>query len=156
MGLEIERKFLIKDDSWKNEAEDGISIKQGYLNSSAERTVRVRIQGSKGIMTVKGENQNLTRKEFEYQIPLQDAINMLEICEKPIIEKTRYILSKSDKTWEIDVFAGKNEGLIVAEIELVAEEESFDRPSWLGEEVSLDSRYYNSSLITRPYSDWKL
>ena len=154
MGLEIERKFLIKDDSWEKDVKEGISIKQGYLNSTAERTVRIRIYGDNGFLTVKGRNKSLTRKEFEYQIPLKDAFDMLDICEKPIIEKTRFLLSKNNSTWEIDVFEGKNEGLIVAEIELTSEKESFDSPSWLGEEVSLDSKYYNSSLITNPYSNW--
>ncbi len=154
MGLEIERKFLIKDDSWEKGAKKGISIKQGYLNSTAERTVRIRIYGDDAFLTVKGRNKNLTRKEFEYQIPLKEAFDLLDICEKPLIEKTRFLLSKNNSTWEIDVFEGKNKGLIVAEIELTTEEESFDSPSWLGREVSLDSKYYNSSLITNPYSNW--
>ena len=110
MGLEIERKFLIKDDSWKKDAKKGISIKQGYLNSTAERTVRIRIYGDNGVITVKGRNKSLTRKEFEYQIPIKDAFDMLDICEKPIIEKTRFLLSKNNYTWEIDVFKGKNKG----------------------------------------------
>tara|TARA_B110001469_G_C9598385_1_gene297206 strand:- start:689 stop:1159 length:471 start_codon:yes stop_codon:yes gene_type:complete len=155
MGLEIERKFLIKDDSWKEDANKGTSIKQGYLNSKAERTVRIRIYGDNGVLTVKARRKNLSRKEFEYQIPLKDAFDMLNMCEKPIIEKTRFLISKNNSTWEIDVFEGINEGLIVAEIELTSEEESFDSPSWLGEEVSLDSKYYNSSLMTNPYSKWK-
>jgi adenylate cyclase len=155
MGLEIERKFLIKDDSWKDDANKGISIKQGYLNSKAERTVRIRIYGDNGVLTVKAGRKNLSRKEFEYQIPMKDAFDMLNMCEKPIIEKTRFLISKNNSTWEIDVFEGINEGLIVAEIELTSEEESFDSPSWLGEEVSLDSKYYNSSLMTNPYSKWK-
>ena len=154
MGLEIERKFLIKDDSWKEDANKGTSIKQGYLNSKAERTVRIRIYGDNGVLTVKAGRMNLSRKEFEYQIPLKDAFDMLNMCEKPIIEKTRFLISKNNSTWEIDVFEGINEGLIVAEIELTSEEESFDSPSWLGEEVSLDSKYYNSSLMTNPYSKW--
>ena len=155
MGLEIERKFLVKNDSWKKESEEGIHITQGYLNSTVERTVRVRIQGNKGVITIKGKNQNLTRKEFEYQIPLNDARNLLDLCENPIIEKTRFLLSSNNNTWEIDVFEGLNDGLILAEIELKSEEDTFDIPSWLGEEVSLDKKYYNSSLIANPYANWK-
>lgn len=154
MGLEIERKFLIKDTSWKNETKEGISIRQGYLNSEVERTVRVRVHGEQGVLTIKGKNQNLTRKEFEYQIPLDDALDLIDLCEKPIIEKTRFLLSVNHNTWEIDVFEGENEGLVVAEIELTSEEESFDIPSWLGEEVSSDSKFYNSSLIKNPYANW--
>jgi adenylate cyclase len=155
MGLEIERKFLIKDSSWKEEAQEGISISQGYLNSTAERTVRVRIHGDLGVLTIKGKNQNLTRKEFEYEIPLEEALELLNLCEKPLIEKTRHLLSVNHKTWEIDVFKGENLGLIVAEIELESEEESFDIPSWLGEDVSSESRYYNASLIKNPYVNWR-
>ena len=154
MGLEIERKFLVKNDSWKDEIKEIISIRQGYLNSETERTVRIRIHGEQGILTIKGKNQNLTRKEFEYPIPLNEALDLLQICEKPIIKKTRYLISSDNKTWEIDVFEGKNKGLVVAEIELNSEEESFIFPSWLGEEVSSDAKYYNSSLITAPYSSW--
>jgi adenylate cyclase len=153
MGLEIERKFLIKNDSWKNEIKKTVSIRQGYLNSEVERTVRIRIQGEQGVLTIKGKNQNVTRKEFEYQIPLDDALNLLSMCEKPIIEKTRFLIPSNRSTWEIDVFDGENKGLVIAEIELTSEEESFDIPNWLGEEVS--SEYYNSSLITNPYGNWK-
>jgi adenylate cyclase len=155
MGLEIERKFLIKNDSWKNEIKKTISIRQGYLNSEVERTVRIRIQGERGVLTIKGKNQNVTRKEFEYQIPLDDALNLLSMCEKPIIEKTRFLIPSNRSTWEIDVFDGENKGLVIAEIELTSEEESFDIPNWLGEEVSSESKYYNSSLITNPYGNWK-
>ena len=155
MGLEIERKFLIKNDSWKNEIKKTISIIQGYLNSEVERTVRIRIQGERGVLTIKGKNQNVTRKEFEYQIPLDDALNLLAMCEKPIIEKTRFLIPSNHSTWEIDVFDGENKGLVIAEIELTSEEESFDIPNWLGEEVSSESKYYNSSLITNPSGNWK-
>ena len=155
MGLEIERKFLIKSSNWKDHAEEGISIIQGYLNSTPARTVRVRIQGTKGVLTIKGENQNLTRKEFEYVIPLAEALSLIELCEKPIIEKTRYLLPLNKKVWEIDVFEGENKGLVVAEIELTSEEESFDTPDWLGKEVSMETKYYNSSLIANPYTHWQ-
>ena len=110
MGLEIERKFLLKNDSWKNDVQEEVIIKQGYLNSDKERTVRVRTYGNKGVLTIKGENNNLTRKEFEYTIPLSEAIQLLELAEQPIIEKTRHIINPHNKTWEIDVFEGVNKG----------------------------------------------
>jgi CYTH domain-containing protein len=155
MGVEIERKFLIENDFWKNEIKEEVLIKQGYLNSEAERTVRVRTYGEQGFLTIKSKSQHLTRKEFEYQIPLADAQDLLNLCEKPIIEKKRFLVFSGDKTWEIDVFEGENEGLVVAEIELISEEETFEIPHWLGKEVSSDSRYYNSSLITNPYTNWQ-
>jgi len=155
MAIEIERKFLIKDDFWRNESDEGTPIKQGYLNSTTERTVRVRIYGNKGFITIKGKNENLTRKEFEYEIPLNDAVELLKLCERPIIEKTRFLLYQDNNTWEIDVFDGENEGLIIAEIELTSESDTFKIPSWLGEEVSHDTRYYNSSLIINPYINWR-
>jgi adenylate cyclase len=155
MAFEIERKFLINDDSWNMDSDNGTLLRQGYLNSKAERTVRVRISGNKGILTIKGKNENLTRKEFEYQIPLDEAMNLLQLCEKPIIEKTRYLIIKDKHTWEIDVFEGENKGLIVAEIELTSEQETFEIPSWLGKEVSFETKYYNSSLIANPYSKWE-
>ena len=155
MGLEIERKFLLKNNSWKKEIKETIFIRQGYLNSKVERTVRIRIQGEQGVLTIKGKNQNVTRKEFEYQIPLDDALHLISMCEKPVIEKTRFLISSNRCTWEIDVFDGENKGLVIAEIELSSEEESFDIPNWLGKEVSSESKYYNSSLITNPYSKWK-
>ena len=155
MGLEIERKFLLKNNSWKKEIKETIFIRQGYLNSKVERTVRIRIQGEQGVLTIKGKNQNVTRKEFEYQIPLDDALHLISMCEKPIIEKTRFLISSNRCTWEIDVFNGENKGLVIAEIELSSEKESFDIPNWLGKEVSSESKYYNSSLITNPYSKWK-
>ena len=154
MGLEIERKFLIKNDSWRKEADNGTLLRQGYLNSTAERTVRVRINGDEAYLTIKGKNENLTRKEFEYEIPADEAESLLELCEKPIIEKTRFLIKKNNHTWEIDIFGGENKGLQVAEIELNSEEEKFQKPTCLGDEVSHDSRYYNSSLISNPYSKW--
>jgi CYTH domain-containing protein len=154
MGLEIERKFLLKNDNWKTLVKEEISIKQGYLNSEKERTVRVRSYGNKGLITIKGKNKNLTRKEFEYEIPLTDALQMLNLAEQPIIEKTRFIATNKTHTWEIDVFEGVNNGLIVAEIELESETEQFDIPEWIGKEVSTDPKYYNASLIKHPFKDW--
>lgn len=156
MGIEIERKFKIKNDSWKKEADSGTWISQGYLNTAPERTVRVRIRGESAYLTIKGKNQNLSRKEFEYQIPVDEAKSLLELCESPIIEKTRYLLQQENLTWEIDIFGGVNQGLQVAEVELESEQQSIELPDWIGEEVSNDVRYYNSSLIANPYSTWDL
>jgi len=154
MGLEIERKFLLKNDSWKGLVKEEIPIKQGYLNSEKERTVRVRTYGGKGVITIKGKNNNLTRKEFEYTIPLSDALEMLKLAEMPIIEKTRFIVINAGNTWEIDVFEGVNKGLVVAEIELESETEKFDIPEWIAKEVSTDPKYYNASLISHPFTNW--
>lgn len=154
MGLEIERKFLLTDNSWRDLSDSGTVIKQGYLNTHPERTVRIRIKGNKGILTVKGKNVKNTRLECEYEIPLDDALEMMKICEQPIIEKTRFIVQYNNLTWEIDEFEGDNIGLTVAEVELESEDQQIELPSWVGEEVSSDRRYYNSSLIRRPFKDW--
>ncbi|HCX23698.1 MAG: adenylate cyclase [Flammeovirgaceae bacterium] len=154
MGLEIERKFLLKNSDWRKLVEEENLIKQGYLNSNAERTVRVRVKNSTAYLTIKGKSQNTVRQEFEYEIPLADAESMLKLCESPRIEKTRFIVNYEGKTWEIDEFEGENKGLAVAEIELTSEDESFDLPDWIGEEVSQDARYFNSSLIKKPFSSW--
>ena len=154
MALEIERKFLLKNDNWKALVKEEFLIKQGYLNSAKERTVRIRTYGDKGIITIKGKTKNLTRKEFEYAIPLTEALQMLEIAEKPIIEKTRFIVINNGNTWEIDVFEGMNNGLLVAEIELESENEKFEIPEWIGQEVSTDPKYYNACLIKHPFTEW--
>lgn len=154
MALEIERKYLLKNEDWRSEVNSEIHIKQGYLNSVKERTVRVRIKGDKGYITVKGKNESATRQEFEYEIPIADVESMLLLCEKPVIEKIRREILMDGKTWEIDEFYGENKGLIVAEIELESEEETYDIPAWLGEEVTHDPRYYNSRLISHPYRLW--
>ena len=152
MGIEIERKYLLKNEDWRSEVASRTIIKQGYLNSDKERTVRIRVRNEKGYLTIKGESKNATRQEFEYEIPISDAESLLLLCKKPIIEKTRHLVLVDDKTWEIDDFAGENKGLILAEIELETEEEKVRIPSWVGEEVTQDSRYFNSNLITHPYS----
>ncbi len=154
MGLEIGKKFLIKADTWRAGVHTAIEIKQGYLNSEVERIVRVRIFGDKGFLTIKGKNENLTRKEFEYNIPLNEAYSLLGLCEKPLIEKTRHLYLHHGNNWEIDVFKGENEGLIIAEIELSSEDQEFKIPKWIGEEISTDSKYYNSSLIANPFVNW--
>ena len=154
MGIEIEKKFLLKGGEWKQLAV-GIAYRQGYLNSVKERTVRVRTINDKGFLTIKGVSVGATRLEYEYEIPLEDAQALLnELCEKPLIEKNRYKVDFGGFTWEIDEFFGQNDGLIVAEIELESEDQSFDKPQWVGEEVTGDSRYFNSNLIKNPYSQW--
>lgn len=155
MGKEIERKFLLKNNKWKTFATDRFVIKQGYLNTDKERTVRVRIKGTKGFLTIKGVNRGMTRLEFEYQIPLREAEQMILLCEQPIIDKTRYIIPKKDHTWEIDIFRGDNEGLAIAEVELMSEDHKVPIPRWVGQEVTHDPRYYNSSLVKTPYKDWE-
>lgn len=152
MAVEIERKFLVKEGWQPNSA--GVRIAQGYLSAVPERTVRVRIKGEKGYLTVKGKNQGISRAEFEYEIPVSDAEAMLALCEQPPVEKTRYLEAYEGHTWEIDIFTGANEGLRVAEIELPSEDADFVKPDWAGEEVSGDARYYNSSLSRHPYQQW--
>lgn len=153
MAAEIERKFLVKE-GWQPQHE-GMRIAQGYLSSVPERTVRVRIKGNQGYLTVKGRNEGIQRLEFEYEIPREDAEALLRLCERPLIEKTRYLEQVGGFTWEIDVFAGDNAGLCVAEIELPAVDTPFEIPTWVGQEVSGEARYYNSSLIRHPYRLWK-
>lgn len=152
MGIEIERKFLLKNEDWRSEVKSKTIIKQGYLNSEKERTVRVRVGNDKGYLTIKGVNINATRQEFEYEIPVKEAELLLLLCEMPIIEKIRNIILNDGNMWEIDEFEKENKGLILAEIELESEEEKFSIPSWLGEEVTHDTRYFNSNLLTHPYS----
>lgn len=155
MGQEIERKFLVRVDRWRSSG-PGTAYRQGYLSSDADRVVRVRIAGDEARLTVKGRTVGLTRSEFEYAIPLDDARAMLDrLCERPLIEKDRHLELHEGKTWEIDVFHGENEGLVVAELELSSEDEPFARPEWLGEEVSSDPRYANANLARAPYSTWR-
>jgi adenylate cyclase len=154
MPIEIERKFLVVNSNWKKNINTATLIKQGYLNSTPERTVRVRIKGEKGFLTIKGKTVNTTRAEYEYEIPFSDALEMMDLCEKPLIEKTRYEVIVTDNLWEIDVFDGDNKGLTVAEIELESENQEFILPSWAGKEVSHDAKYYNASLIKNPFKGW--
>ena len=153
MAKEIERKFLVKRELFKP-IDEGEYIAQGYLSSTPERTVRVRIKNHRGYLTIKGKNVGISRSEFEYEIPKSDAEELLELCEPSIIVKRRYIVEIEDSRWEVDVFEGDNAGLIVAEIELESEETEFFKPGWLGEEVSFDPRYYNSNLSKNPYKFW--
>ncbi|MBD3670402.1 MAG: CYTH domain-containing protein [Gammaproteobacteria bacterium] len=155
MATEIERKFLLLDESWKEGADEGTLFRQGYLIGGDRSSVRVRIEGDTANLNIKSATLGIRRSEFEYPIPLDEANTLLdELCEKPIIEKHRYHLHYQEHLWEIDVFHGDNEGLIVAEIELEDEHENFSRPPWLGQEVSDDPRYYNVCLVKQPYCTW--
>lgn len=154
MAKEIERKFLVVGDIWRKLAM-GTRYRQGYLSTVKERTVRVRIIDSKAFLTVKGPTEGATRSEYEYEIPAADANEMLDdLCEKPIIEKDRYKISIDDAIWEVDEFFGVNKGLIVAEIELRSEDQPFEKPAWLGAEVTGDPKYFNANLIARPFTTW--
>lgn len=156
MAKEIERKFLVENDEYKNEAVTKRLIRQGFLSSKKEAVVRIRVTDQNAFITVKGPSTGSTRAEFEYIIPQDDALEMLEhLCEKPLIEKYRYIIKYEGSTWEVDEFMGENEGLVLAEIELTGENQDFTRPGWLGKEVTADQRYYNSNLIKNPWKDWK-
>jgi adenylate cyclase len=155
VGVEIERKFLLKGDAWRTLGTP-VLLRQGYLSLDPARTVRVRIEGASGTMTIKGKNAGATRGEWEYPIPVADAAELLDkLCQCPLIEKYRRRIAYQGHTWEVDEFLGENAGLLVAEIELASEDEAFDKPDWIGEEVTGDARYYNSSLIRTPYSLWK-
>lgn len=153
---EIERKFLVKNDSFINWATAKKKIAQGYLNTNPERTVRVRISNEKGFLTIKGKGNEsgMTRFEWEKEISLEEAKSLLVLCEKGVIEKTRFEIPSGNHLFEVDVFYGENEGLIVAEIELSDEDEAFEIPDWLGKEVTNDERYYNAYLSRNPYSEW--
>ncbi len=152
MATEIERKFLVKGDAWRQHSP--ALYRQGYLNSDKHRTVRVRVVGDTGLLTVKGLTQGVTRQEFEYEIPVADASELLVLCEQPLIEKYRHLVEHGQHRWEIDEFLGDNAGLVVAEIELENAEEAFDRPSWLGSEISHEPKYYNSALCEHPFKNW--
>lgn len=155
MGIEIERKFLLKNDSWRAEADAGTPFRQGYFAGPQRASIRVRIEGMSANINIKSAELGIRRLEYEYEIPLEEAEQMLDsLCEKPLIEKTRYHVSYAGFVWEVDVFEGENVGMVVAEIELPSEETTFDKPEWIGEEVSDDPRYYNVSLVTHPYCNW--
>lgn len=154
VAKEIERKFLIKRELWQPQNQ-GLEIRQGYLSLDPERTVRVRTKGAKGYLTIKGKNQGISRTELEYEIPYEEACQMLEeLCLRPLVEKTRYLEQYGQQLWEIDIFAGDNEGLAVAEAELPSEDTALALPIWIDREVSGEARYYNSSLIKLPYKNW--
>lgn len=153
MGVEIERKFLVDGEGWRD-AGPSVSMRQGYLGGGAEATVRVRIAGAEAFLTVKGRSRGMTRAEYEYPIPVADAEELLGLCHGGIVEKVRTRVTAPDVTWEIDEFSGANAGLVTAECELTREDQEFDRPDWLGDEVTGDHRYANSSLARHPFRDW--
>jgi CYTH domain-containing protein len=155
MAKEIERKFLVDAALWRAETA-GTLYRQGYLSSVKERVVRVRIAGDRGFLTIKGITTGVSRLEFEYPIPLADATVMLDrLCERPLIEKTRHREVFGGRTWEIDVFHGDNDGLVVAEVELAEPEDEVELPPWAGAEVSSDPRYFNNNLAANPYRNWR-
>jgi adenylate cyclase len=154
VGVEIERKFLLAGDGWRALGQP-VLLRQGYLSSDPERVVRVRVEGDRAYLTVKGRSVGATRGEWEYPIPLADANELLErLCEQPIVEKFRRRIEFGGNLWEVDEFLGENQGLLLAEIELAAEDQPFDKPDWIGADVTHDQRYFNSNLVRHPYSRW--
>jgi adenylate cyclase len=156
MPLEIERKFLVLGDDYKGQSKQSTRIRQGYLSTHPGRIVRIRIRGDKGFLTIKGQSNTsgTTRYEWEKEISAEDAIELLNLCEPGLIDKTRYEVTSGFHTFEVDEFYGENQGLVVAEVELSFEDEAFEKPSWLGQEVTGESKYYNSALMMHPYSRW--
>lgn len=155
MGTEIEHKFLIRDERWRQQTTRSVRMRQGYLTSDERCSVRVRVAGDQGFLNVKSGTLGIQRSEYEYPIPLAEAEEILDtLCEKPVLEKTRHYVPVGEHCWEVDEFAGANAGLIVAEVELSRPDEPFERPDWAGEDVSGDPRYYNSRLARQPYTTW--
>ena len=154
MATEIERKFLVKGDQWRLLA-TGTIYRQGYLSTKKDCSVRVRLAGNQAYLTIKGVTEGCSRAEYEYPIPAKDAQEMLDnLCQAPLIEKTRYKIDYAGLIWEVDEFAGENQGLIIAEVELTDENQSIELPDWVGKEVSDDARYFNANLVQHPYSQW--
>lgn len=154
MPKEIERKFLVKNDHFKKEAER-IYIRQGFLSRAKNRTIRIRIADDKAYLTIKGKSNGSVRREYEYEIPKKHAEEMMDhMCKKHIIKKYRYLVNYQGNTWEVDEFMGENEGLVVAEIELEERGQHFAKPAWVGEDVTDDPKYFNSNLSTKPYKSW--
>ena len=154
MGIEIERKFLVHGDGWRQPAERQTRFSQGYLSRDPARTVRVRVAGERAFLTIKGATRGATRAEFEYEIPVADARQLLAMCDGPVVEKIRHLCQHEGMTWEVDEFLDANAGLVVAEIELVEEGQVFARPAWLGAEVTGDGRYVNANLAVKPFTSW--
>ncbi len=156
MKQEIERKFLVADNRWRQAVGEGLLCRQGYISLGAESTtVRVRVLGERGFLTLKGPQLGISRSEFEYEISLAEAAYMLDnFCGGRVVFKTRYLLTQGELCWEIDDFAGANEGLVLAEVELESEDQPFEQPAWLGADVSCDPRYRNASLAGRPFKEW--
>ena len=153
MGIEIERKFLVQDESWKASADEGLCCRQGYLSSGSGRAVRIRIIGERAFLTIKGPTDGIARSEFEYEIPVADAEAILPMCGN-VVEKTRFLIDYAGMQWELDVFDGANRGLVMAEIELESADQAFELPGWAGREVSGDPRYYNAYLAEHPFREW--
>jgi len=153
MATEIERKFLVTGEAWKAVGA-GTFFRQGYLSTYRERVVRVRTMGERAVLTIKGVSTGISRLEFEYEIPLDEADQLLELCEKPLIEKIRHRIEYRGLVWEVDEFHGVNEGLVVAECELESEEQKIEKPDWIGDEVTGDPRFFNANLVARPFSTW--
>lgn len=154
MGVEIERKFLVNGEGWRQPPERQQRLSQGYLSRDPARTVRVRIAGQQAFLTIKGATVGATRAEFEYEIPLADATQLLALCDGPVVDKIRHLASVGGMGWEVDEFLGANAGLVLAEIELQSEAQTFERPTWLGDEVTGDGRYVNANLAAHPFSRW--
>jgi adenylate cyclase len=155
MAVEIERKYLVKNDSWRKSVEAQAHIMQGYLANDDTASVRVRVKGDAAYLTIKGATSGISRSEYEYQIPVEDAETMLrELAIFPAIDKVRYSVRSGKHLWDLDLFSGENEGLVMAEVELASEDEDFQMPDWAGEEVSGDTRYYNVNLASNPYKSW--
>ncbi|NIR60307.1 MAG: CYTH domain-containing protein [Gammaproteobacteria bacterium] len=155
MATEIERKFLVRDETWRAQARGGEHYRQGYLVSAESCSIRVRRVGERGYLNIKSATLGVHRTEYDYEIPVRDAQEILDhLCVGPIIEKRRYFVDHHGHTWEVDMFEGDNAGLVVAEVELEREDEPVELPPWVGAEVSDDPRYYNVSLVTHPYKDW--
>jgi adenylate cyclase len=155
MGIEIERKFLLAGDGWRGQGV-ATTMRQGYLAADPVRTVRVRIEGERAVLTIKGKSEGASRGEWEYPIPVPDAEELLgQLCTGPLVEKVRHRIPQGEHVWEVDEFLGQNAGLIVAEIELGSEDEAFEKPDWIGREVTGELRYYNSQLMRHPYAAWQ-
>lgn len=154
MGTEIERKFLVRGEAWRSLA-TGVIYRQGYIVSGKDCTVRIRVADEQGYITIKGASEGISRSEYEYAIPLQDATELLNsLCQRPLIEKTRYRILWGNAVWEVDEFAGENQGLIMAEVELDHPNQPLEFPDWIGQEVSNDPHYFNANLAKHPFSQW--
>lgn len=155
MPVEIERKFLVRGDAWRSRAESSKEIRQGYLCLDPDRTVRARLSGEKGTLTIKGRSRGAVRAEYEYAIPADEARELLDrLCLPPLIEKTRHLVRADGLLWEVDVFSGENAGLVVAEVELDDAAQEVPLPDWVGDEVTDDPRYLNANLVAKPWSRW--
>ena len=153
MAIEIERKFLVRNDTWRTDG--AVLVVQGYLSREVRQTVRIRVTGEKAFISVKSTTVGATRAEFEYEIPVADGKELLSLCDRQLIAKTRHTVVHAGITWEVDEFHGANAGLVIAEVELESEEQTFEKPPWLGREVTEDARYFNANLAAHPYSGWR-